>query len=97
MVPPHVRINDMSAVHAPSGDSMRSLVLVLDETGQEQQFHRDSDAVQNGAQFSLHISQELHGLLSKDDVNMLLSMFDTGTYLFRAASHFSVHTTDFLN
>jgi hypothetical protein len=60
-------------------DEHRSLVVILDESCSERHYHRKSHA--NG----IHppppqIDGECEGILSKDDIELLLSMFDTGLH-----------------
>lgn len=64
------------------------MVVVLDETCHERDYHKDN--IQNG---SSHTDEDIEGILSRRDVDMLLTMFDTGQSHFASEVNFSVVTT----
>jgi hypothetical protein len=61
-------------------DANATTVVVLDESCQERHFDKKHSS--NGTT-SPHITDKIEGILSKDDVQMLLSIFDTGTFILR--------------
>ena len=61
----------------PTDVKQSSLVICLDNSCQEAQFYRNG--IQNGEPTSPHINESPTGLLSKDDIELLLTMFSSGT------------------
>jgi hypothetical protein len=57
-------------------DANATTVIVLDESCQERHFDKKHSS--NGIT-SPHITDKIEGILSKDDVQMLLTIFDTGS------------------
>ena len=51
-------------------------MLVLDDTCHERRF--TNQKLHNGIYQSPQIADAVEGILSKDDIDMLLTMFDTG-------------------
>lgn len=60
-------------------DDQQSLVIVLDESCCERRF--DNKTHGNGVH-PLQIDDKVEGILSKDDIELLLSIFETGLYSF---------------
>ena len=54
----------------------QSLVLVLDESCHERRYTKTK--LHNGIHQSPQITDTVEGILSKNDIDMLLTMFDTG-------------------
>jgi len=54
----------------------QSLVLVLDESCHERRYTKTK--LQNGIHQSPQITDTVEGILSKNDIDMLLTMFDSG-------------------
>ena len=54
----------------------QSMVVILDDTCHERQFNKPP--LQNGVQTYPRINDEFDGILCKPDINLLLTMFDTG-------------------
>lgn len=54
----------------------QSMVVILDDTCHERQFNKP--ALQNGVHRHSRSNDEFEGILSKPDIDMLLTMFDTG-------------------
>ena len=64
-------------IYSARADDVGTLVIVLDETAQERQFDRKSLA--NGTTLQAPtINEKVEGLLSKEDIELILRMFDTG-------------------
>lgn len=62
--------------HNNDSMALQSLVLVLDETCHERHFSNSSR--QNGDETLRRTTDKIEGFLSKHDIDMLLTMFDTG-------------------
>jgi len=54
-----------------------TMVVVLDETCHDRQFSKPT--LQNGVETQSRLHDKIEGILSKDDIDMLLTMFDTGS------------------
>jgi hypothetical protein len=54
-----------------------TMVVVLDETCHDRQFSKPT--LQNGVEAQSRRHDKVDGILSKDDIDMLLTMFDTGS------------------
>lgn len=61
--------------------TLQFMVLVLDETCHDRHFTKPSLPQQNGVEMPSHSTDKtdkIEGILSKSDINLLLTMFDTG-------------------
>ena len=54
----------------------RSMVVILDDTSHDRQYTKS--LLQNGIHTHPQIDDEFEGILSKPDIDMLLTMFDIG-------------------
>lgn len=54
----------------------QSMVVILDNTCHNRQFNKPP--LQNGVHTHPRIDDKFEGILSKPDIDMLLTMFDTG-------------------
>lgn len=93
MVSEHVETiaNDLELQHH------HSMVICLDDTSQDRRFYRNShlpsSSSQNGTVTSLpDVNEPINGLLSKEDIELLLSIFHTGKDIF-----FSLYSFPFLS
>ena len=56
--------------------TQQSMVVILDDTCRDRQFNKPP--LENGVQTHPRIEDKFEGILSKHDIDMLLTMFDTG-------------------
>jgi hypothetical protein len=65
--------------HLEGNQVMRhqSLVVILDDTCHDRQFDK-SPRLENGVRTHPRNNDKFEGILSKPDIDMLLTMFDTG-------------------
>lgn len=60
----------------------QSLVVILDDTCHDRQFNKPP-RFENGVQTHTRNNDKFEGILSKPDIDMLLTMFDTGIHSLR--------------